>query len=234
MKASSNPSSIGNFVAEIVLLTTGPTYVMTAVYQLFPPIAALYGSKFLLVRTSVYYFCFLFFAISSIVIQSVGSSFVRGYLLAHYNGTEVGTKLVIAGFSLQLAFMMVFALLSLELYSRVQTIKEERGDCVFDPKYTDKRNSPKLRGLCLMMIVCFICVLIRVIVRLSGMAQGMGGTIMTHEGYQIGLEALPVFIGCVALSIVHPGHVLGDTHISIWNKDKQVDDEEYHLSPTAS
>lgn len=203
--------------------------MMSAIYYMLPQFAALYDHTALKIRPVVYQILLLFFSMTSIVLQSVGAGFVKGYVSAHVTSSEIGTRLVIAGFSVQLFFMLVYAALSLDFYVRVQNLKAGAEHAHVNEMYAASANPKKMRQLALAMAIGYFAILIRSVTRLVGMIQGMTGHIMTHEAFQLGLEALPVFIGAVALTIVHPGHVLGKEKLSIWSSKRQISDEEYAL-----
>lgn len=233
--SAQDPSNISNFQTEFVLLTTGPTYMMSANYYVLPILGALYGRHVLPMRPVVYLIWFVFCSLVSVVLQSIGASYVKGYVTYGYTKSEVGTKLVIAGLAVQLAFMLFYALIALDMYRRVKRSMSRDGESSFDPEYTEIRRSPKLKFLILAMVVCFFCILIRTLVRLIGMIQGVAGHIMTHEGYQIGLEALPVFIGAIALTVFHPGVVMGGIKVRLSKGHKDILHEEtYPLSSNNS
>lgn len=231
--AHSDPTNSYLFQIEFVLLTSGPTYMMSGIYYLLPQLAALYDQAALKIRPAMYQVLLIFFSFTSIVLQSVGAGFVKGYVSAHVTSSEIGTRLVIAGFAVQLFFMLVYAALSLDFYLRIQNLKAGANHARVNSMYVDSANHAKMGQLAIAVTIGFFAILIRSVTRLVGMIQGMTGHIMTHEAFQLGLEALPVLIGAVALTIVHPGHVLGKEKLSIWSSKRPISDEEYALRATS-
>lgn len=224
-QASSDDLNTNDFQIQFVFLTTGPAYMTTALYQVSPQIAALYGKQ-AIGHPIFFHLLFMIFSISAIVLQSVGASFVKVYMAEHYNGSEIGTKLVIAGLSVQIGFMLLFALIALNIYSSVKSYCLNTGS-----NYSSIHNHSKLKIVVFAFVVCFICILLRTVVRLIGMIQGMTGTIITHEGYLMGLEALPILIGGLGLTLFHPGQVMGKNGSLFDAKESSdLESEEYPLT----
>ena len=201
-----------------------------SLYQILPQLAALYGKEAMMAHPIVFHVWFFFCSISTIVLQTVGGSFIKGYVAYHYKGHEVGTTLVIAGLSVQIGFMLLYGVIAFNLFTRIKKYcqSEHYQEATLNEKV---HNHSKLKYLIFTLTICYFCILLRTIVRLIGMAQGLTGNVMTHEGYQLGLEALPIFIGALAVSLVHPGHVMGRREggfliANLVNKVRHAGDEE--------
>lgn len=205
----------------------GPNFLMAAVYHLLPELAQVFGKEALLLHPIIYFLWFMFCSVAAIVLQAVGAGMADGYAAYKSTGRNTGIKLAISGLSLQIAFMLLYALFTVDISRRIQRRREKFGEATFGREYLEIRNHPKLKLLVCAIAVCFTCIAIRTVIRLAGLAQGMTGYIMTHEGFQLGLDALPVFLGSLCLSLVHPGFILGRVKVKLYERKKVLDCSPY-------
>lgn len=207
----------------------GPNFLMASVYHMMPQLAAVFGKEALLVTPIAYWLWFKFCTTVAVALQAVGAGMSDGYSVYRTRGRDTAIQLAIAGLSLQFAFMVLYALFAVDIIRRIQHRREKYGEATFGREYLEIRKHPKLKLLVCAIAACFVCIFIRTVIRLAGLVQGMDGVIMMREGFQLGLDALPVFLGSVCLTLVHPGFILGTVRVKLRPRQvpapKAVDDD---------
>ncbi|QLQ81024.1 hypothetical protein HG537_0E03790 [Torulaspora globosa] len=228
------------FVMQQVCLTVAPVFTMRGVYYQLPKMIEIYGHQFSLLRSPIaYWYLLVAFDLIALPVQAAGGAIA---------GTNLhqAEHILIAGFSLQVASMVMFMALLGHLYYKVfiQTRLDHSGqskltlsllkisqtdiDYLYRQKFSDLRIHPDrwvFRYFPVALVVAVATVFVRCCYRLAVVASDWQGSLIKHENYFIILDAVMVAMGTVALSIFHPGFAFQGTHVSIPITHGRIDPE---------
>lgn len=142
--------------------------------------------------------------------------------------TQSGTNIMVAGLAVQVFSMTLFMVLCTDFFIRVRRAQKSE-DIVLDSEFAHIREKKIMPQFLIAVAICTILIYIRCIYRLVELAQGWLGYLITHEPYFLVFEALIMFIGVFALTLVHPGFILGRTSIRVRSApvDKISDTSSY-------
>ncbi|KAJ5747137.1 uncharacterized protein N7511_008833 [Penicillium nucicola] len=128
------------------------------------------------------------------------------------SGTDTETKIVLlglhiymGGIGMQEFFILCFLGLFIHLH-RIIYRMEHHGELAIDKV----QGAFSWRWLFYSVYFVLGMITIRIIFRIAQYAQGTSSTnpVLTHEWYEYVFDAVPMFVGLVALNIFHPGRVL--------------------------
>ncbi|CAM1511689.1 Fc.00g092020.m01.CDS01 [Cosmosporella sp. VM-42] len=109
---------------------------------------------------------------------------------------RTGQKIYMAGIGVQMAFILLFGVMTAWFYYRLVQIRGH--------------DLGRIKFLIWTMLAVLILVTIRIIYRLCEFGPGVNddNPILTHEAYPFGLDAAPMLIALALLAAMHPGFVL--------------------------
>ncbi|KAH7150498.1 RTA1 domain protein [Dactylonectria estremocensis] len=112
------------------------------------------------------------------------------------NLADIGKKLYMAGVGVQLAFVLIFIVLTGFFYRQLVQLEGS--------------GIGRMRYLIWTMLAVLILVVVRIVFRLYEFSPGANtdNPILTHEDYALCLDALPMLFALVVLNVMHPGLVL--------------------------
>jgi RTA1 like protein len=133
----------------------------------------------------------------------------------------LGTHILVAGLSLQVASLFAFSCCSLEFLYRVHSQK-----ILLNPKFADLYNSKRFKWflICRSPIsialnsadkakalgVATACLFVRTVFRSVELSGGFSGHLANSEVQFMVLDGVMVIIACTCLTIFHPGIGFGD------------------------
>ena len=117
-----------------------------------------------------------------------------------------GNYTMIGGLSFQALTLMVFLGLSADFAIRtIKNVKRNGGMAVKEDLASRRlRSSKRFRALLASLTIAAVLIFIRSVYRVAELAQGWKGELMTTEKFVIVLEAIPVAISGLLLSVFHP------------------------------
>ncbi|UQC86486.1 RTA1 like protein [Colletotrichum lupini] len=118
---------------------------------------------------------------------------------------DVGTNILVAGLSIQVACLFAFTACSLEFLWRVKKNPEMR-----NPEFTDLVNSKRYK------LFLFAFLFIRTVFRSVELSEGFGGKLANQEVEFMILDGTMIILACSCLTIFHPGYGFGKR----WNEAK--------------
>ncbi|KAK9428072.1 RTA1 like protein-domain-containing protein [Lipomyces doorenjongii] len=232
--SSSNPYKYGNYVAQSVLLIFAPAFFMAGIYYLLGEVSVIWGIRYARFKPWSYTKIFVTLDVLSIIIQGIGGGAASG---ASNNGgsPQAGTDIMIAGLGFQVAATLLFMLLCLDYYLRIQNHRRLAGQSLssFDPscelnsesgqqrtipgdapaKFAPIREATKTRAFLFAVAAAVLLVFVRSVYRVVELSTGWSGYLMTEEGYFLVLDALMVALASWIMWIFHPGVYLGRINI---------------------
>ncbi|KAF7547968.1 hypothetical protein G7Z17_g7357 [Cylindrodendrum hubeiense] len=112
------------------------------------------------------------------------------------NLADIGKKLYMAGVGVQLAFVLIFVVLTGFFYRQLLQLEGS--------------GMGRIKYLIWTMLAVLILVIVRIVFRLYEFSPGANTSnpILTHEDYALCLDAFPMLLALVLLNAMHPGLVL--------------------------
>ncbi|OIW29070.1 hypothetical protein CONLIGDRAFT_704433 [Coniochaeta ligniaria NRRL 30616] len=204
---NSNVASVSNFVIYMLGTIMGPAFITSAIYQILPHIAVLYGKDFTLISQPAYFSAlFLVLDLLTLVFEAAGVAF------AVAGGTQVemtrGINILLAGLGLQLASIVLFLII---YWYFVYKLHHRR--FILDPTYQDVYLSPKFKIFLLSnckrkgMQVSIILILGRTAGRFASLIGGWSNAMNQSETVTLVLDGGLVLIACIILTAVPVGSV---------------------------
>ncbi|KAK7427481.1 hypothetical protein QQZ08_006087 [Neonectria magnoliae] len=137
---------------------------------------------------------FIWLDIACFLIQGAGGSMLSNN--DDGNTTRIGQKIYMAGIGVQLAFIIIFIVMTGWFYYQLVQLEGSR--------------IGRMRYLIWTMLAVLILVMIRIIFRLAEFAPGVNdeNPILTNENYPFSLDAFPMLLALVLLNAMHPGLVM--------------------------
>ncbi|KAK9490873.1 RTA1 like protein-domain-containing protein [Lipomyces doorenjongii] len=240
--SSSNPYKYGNYVAQSVLLIFAPAFFMAGIYYLLGEVSVIWGIRYARFKPWAYTKIFVTLDVLSIIIQD-------NQLLI----PQAGTDIMIAGLGFQVAATLLFMLLCLDYYLRIQNHRRLAGQSLssFDPscelnsesgqqrtipgdapaKFAPIREAKKTGAFLFAVAAAVLLVFVRSVYRVVELSTGWSGYLMTEEGYFLVLDALMVALASWIMWIFHPGVYLGRINIgaeqtsALFTGESNVDSE---------
>ncbi|KXH65701.1 RTA1 like protein [Colletotrichum salicis] len=181
-----NPFSRDYFLWYLITLTIGPVFIAAAIYLTLGRIVVVNGE-----------------AISRIKPRSYTTFFLGCDII------DVGTNILVAGLSIQVACLFAFTACSLEFLWRVKKNPEMR-----NPEFTDLVNSKKYKLFLFALFSATAFLFIRTVFRSVELSEGFGGKLANQEVEFMILDGTMIILACLCLTIFHPGVGFGKR----WNE----------------
>ncbi|KAL4865731.1 hypothetical protein BDV12DRAFT_173998 [Aspergillus spectabilis] len=192
LSAKKNPYNLIYFILQYFFIVTAPVFLAAGVYTILSALIARLGNKYSPLRPT---FILAFFITSdaiSTIVQVAGASLI-GVRQSRNEDPTSANNILLAGLAYQVFAMSIFVVLAAIFQFRARYAIKEHG----------------LRVFCLFFSVSMLMVYMRTIFRLIETAEGLGGTLSTHEVYFACLEMAPIALVALLFCIWHPGRCLG-------------------------
>jgi RTA1 like protein len=176
-----NPWADYGFLTQICCLTIAPAFFAAAIYFTLGDIVRAVSLRSSRIRPAGYAAIFIPCDVISLILQGTGGGMAS---VTSQNGEDpvVGTNIMVAGLSFQVASMTFFIILALEYAWRVRRFEKD----------TPRLPVSKLK---LALFVAFfslavICIFIRCVYRVIELSQGWEGDLIKNETIFIVLEGV--------------------------------------------
>lgn len=220
------------FLWYLICLTLGPVFMAAAIYLCLGRIVVVYGEEISRIRARTYTLIFMGCDLLSLVVQAVGGGMAASYPLTNKYMVcqspsienrwltaceiDMGTHILVAGLSLQVASLFAFSCCSLEFLYRVQSQK-----ILLNSKFADLYNSSRFKiflickpsisnhpnradtSIALGFATAFLFV--RTVFRSVELSGGFSGHLANSEVQFMVLDGVMVIIACTCLTVFHPG-----------------------------
>ncbi|KAK1716714.1 hypothetical protein CaCOL14_011683 [Colletotrichum acutatum] len=206
-----NPFSRDYFLWYLITLTIGPVFIAAAIYLTLGRIVVINGEAISRIKPRSYTTFFLGCDIVSLVVQAVGGGIAASTPLDNPHMIDVGTNILVAGLSIQVACLFAFTACSLEFLWRVKKNPEMR-----NPEFTDLVNSKRYKLFLFALFGATAFLFIRTVFRSVELSEGFGGKLANQEVEFMILDGTMIILACSCLTIFHPGYGFGKR----WNEAK--------------
>ncbi|KAF8861352.1 RTA1-domain-containing protein [Acephala macrosclerotiorum] len=195
-----DPFNRAYFLWYLICLTIGPVFMAAAIYLCLGRIVVIYGENISRVRPRTYTIFFMGSDVVSLVVQAVGGGIAASVPLTNQKMIDIGTHILVAGLSLQVASLFAFLVCSLEFLFRVRRHESER-----NPRHADLYNSSRFKWFLISLGVATICLFVRTVFRSVELSGGFSGHLANSEVQFMILDGVMVIIACTCLTVLHPG-----------------------------
>ncbi|KAL2216976.1 putative RTA1 domain protein [Thermoascus aurantiacus ATCC 26904] len=148
---------------------------------------------------------FVLLDIVAFIVQASGAVMLSGNDVSQHT-IELGIHIYMGGIGLQQFFILCFVALTVTLHRK---IRRAAAAAAAWRRYENNAGQEAFEDE-VGMYLALVMISIRIIFRLIEYSRGTDASnpIPTHEAYQYVLDALPMFLSLVVMSIFHPGRVL--------------------------
>ncbi|KAK1967911.1 RTA1 like protein [Colletotrichum sublineola] len=206
-----NPFSRDYFLWYLITLTIGPVFIAAAIYLTLGRIVVVNGASISRIKPRSYTTFFLGCDTVSLVVQAVGGGIAASTPLDNPDMIDVGTNILVAGLSIQVASLFAFSACSLEFLWRVRKNPEMR-----NPEFIDLVNSKRFKMFLIALFGATACLFVRTVFRSVELSEGFSGKLANQEVEFMVLDGVMIILACLCLSIWHPGNGFGGR----WNEAK--------------
>lgn len=191
----SDPFGQNGFLIQICCLTIAPAFFAGAIYFTLGDIVTAVSLRSSRIKASGYAKIFIPCDFVSLVLQGAGGG-LASVSSQNDEDPSLGTNIMIAGLSFQVASMALFILLALEYIWRVRRFEKDT------PRLPVSRT--KLGLFVGFFSLAVVCIFIRCIYRVIELSEGWEGELIQNQTIFIVLEGVMVLIAVYALHIGHP------------------------------
>ncbi|PVH76683.1 hypothetical protein DL98DRAFT_550980 [Cadophora sp. DSE1049] len=173
-----NPFSRFYFLMNLICLTIGPAFIAAPIYLCLGRIVVIYGA--------------------------VGGGIAASFPLTNQKMIDLGTHILVAGLSFQVASLFVFSVCSIEFLIRVK-----RNPDRLNPEHADLYNSRRFKIFLGAVFLATACLFVRTVFRSVELSEGFSGELANNEIQFMVLDGVMVIIACLCLTVMHPGIGVG-------------------------
>ncbi|KAI5463881.1 RTA1 like protein-domain-containing protein [Mariannaea sp. PMI_226] len=206
-----NPFSRDYFLWYLITLTIGPVFIAAGIYLTLGHIVVVHGESISRIKPRSYMTFFLGCDIVSLVVQAVGGGIAASTPLTNQHMIDVGTNILVAGLSIQVACLFAFSVCSLEFFWRVR-----KNPGLRNPEFTDLVRSKRFKMFLVALFGATGCLFVRTVFRSVELSEGFGGKLANKEVEFMILDGVMVILASLSLTICHPGYGFGKR----WNEAK--------------
>jgi len=209
--AYSYPFSDLSFITQLTTLTLAPAFFAAAIYFSLSRIVITFGAENSRIPPRLIPRIFISCDIVSLILQGGG-----GALAAYYAQKEKmpdnGNYTMIGGLSFQAFTLLIFLGLSADFGIRTYRAYRRHGHAALSEDVAAKklRHSKRFRFLLFSLTASAVLIFMRSVYRVAEISEGWKGPLMTTEKFVIILEAVPVAISGLLLSVFHPANCFKD------------------------
>ncbi|OBT81689.1 hypothetical protein VE02_10059 [Pseudogymnoascus sp. 03VT05] len=196
-----NPFYWTYFVLNLVCLTLAPVFFAAAIYLCLGRIVVVVGEEISWLKPRTYTFIFVACDVFSLLIQAIGGIIASVVPLTNQKMIDLGTHILVAGLSIQVASLTAFSVIGSEFALRVYKNRDNLNPTHADI-YTSKRFKLFLGGL----VLATVCIFTRSVFRVAELSGGFQGSLANNEVSFMVLDGVMIMITCLAFSVLHPGY----------------------------
>ncbi|KAH8170364.1 RTA1 like protein [Sarocladium implicatum] len=204
-----NPFNRDYFLWYLITLTIGPVFIAAAIYLTIGRIVVVYGASISRILPRTYTTFFLGCDIVSLVVQAAGGGIAASYPVTNQYMIDVGTNILVAGLSIQVASLFFFLACSLEFLHRVSKRPEMR-----NPEFIDLAGSKRFKTFLIVLFAAAIFLFIRTVFRAVELSEGFAGDMANNQVLFMILDGAMVILSVLCLTIMHPGRAFANR----WNE----------------
>ncbi|KAJ5953448.1 RTA1 domain protein [Penicillium verhagenii] len=172
-------------------------------------IIRIYGEDIARFHPRTYTTFFVSCDITSLILQSAGGALAAIATESEKSLRQTGINLMIAGLAFQVVSLFLFIILASEFAIRVRKSPKPE-----ENEFSGLRQSSKWK----MFIYCkswscTLTIFIRSIFRVAELKGGFDSALANNQVDLMVLESSRVSIACIALTVAHPGTIIG----RVWN-----------------
>ncbi|KAK3688697.1 parasitic phase-specific protein PSP-1 [Podospora appendiculata] len=209
-----NPWSFAGFLIQIICVGSAPVYFTASIYVTLSFAIKYLSPSLSRFNPDLFFWIFIPTDMLCLVLQASG-----GALSTVSSGdSRVGVDLTLAGLSLQVIFMGVFAAFFADYLARYF-----RSDIYRHPQQSQSQSQSQSQDVLAdrggrfgfrsklflnFMALAFLIILARCAYRVVELREGYSGRIFKDEGLFIGLEGVLILLSVICLMIGHPGFAL--------------------------
>jgi hypothetical protein len=195
---NSNPFNKNSFLLYLICLTIAPALISAAVYLCLARIVVVYGEGASRFRPATYTLLFCGCDFFSLLLQAVGGAIASG--ATTQSSTQLGINIMLAGLSVQVASLALFACLCGEFALRLYQNPQSWG-----PKHETLYSSKLFKAFLVGLSVATLTIFIRSTFRVAELSGGFKGPLANNEISFMILEGCIIIIACGCLTFLHPG-----------------------------
>ncbi|KAM5354557.1 hypothetical protein ACJ41O_001204 [Fusarium nematophilum] len=199
-----NPFNRDYFLWYLITLTIGPVFIAAAIYLTLGRIVVVHGEAISRIKPRSYTTFFLGCDIVSLVVQAVGGGIAASTPVTNQHMIDVGTNILVAGLSTQVACLFAFSACSLEFFWRVR-----KNPTLFNPEFTDLVGSKRFKLFLFALFGATAFLFIRTVFRSVELSEGFAGKLANQEVEFMILDGTMVILASLCLTIWHPGYGFG-------------------------
>ncbi|UPK91493.1 hypothetical protein LCI18_002428 [Fusarium solani-melongenae] len=201
--------TVDYFLWYLITLTIGPVFIAAAIYLTLGRLVVIQGEAISRIKPRTYTTFFLGCDIVSLVVQAVGGGIAASTPVTNQHMIDVGTNILVAGLSIQVACLFAFSACSLEFFWRVRKHPE-----LHNPEFTDLVHSKRFKLFLFALFGATACLFIRTVFRSVELSEGFAGKLANQEIEFMILDGVMVILASIFLTIWHPGYGFGKR----WNE----------------
>lgn len=194
----SNPFSKSDFLMYLVPLTIAPAFFSAAVYLCLGRIVVVYGEDASRFRPATYTLIFCSCDFFSLFLQAIGGAMASA--ATNYDSTQMGVNVMLAGLSVQVASLFLFACLCGDFAMRLY-----QNPLSWDRRHESIYSSKLFKAFLIGLSVSTLAIFIRSCFRVAELSGGFRGPLANNEFSFMILEGCMISIACGCLTLMHPG-----------------------------
>ncbi|KAK0101215.1 hypothetical protein ONS95_012803 [Cadophora gregata] len=200
-----DPFNRAYFLWYLITLTLGPVFIAAAIYLCLGRIVMVYGEGMSRIRARSYTVIFMACDLISLVVQAGGGGLAASVPLWNQNLIDIGTNILVAGLSFQVASLFAFLVCSADFLLRVRKRKDER-----KVENADLYNDRKFKLFLVSLAFATLCLFVRTVFRSVELSEGFSGRLANSEVQFMVLDGVMVILASTALTVMHPGFAFGN------------------------
>jgi len=219
--SSKNPSDLNAYLMQITTTIIAPTFLIAANFIILGRLIRNIGTQYSRLKPNMYAIVFCLADLVALVIQAVGGA-KASLAVENGNDPEAGGHIMLAGIVFQMASIVVYTGLAIELLTRVLTNRpvlvsdsttlvdekeletEEKGQQSYQGGILTRKTKVVIAQLAISTLFIFI----RSVYRTIELTNGWTGKIIHTQVLFNVLDGTMILIAMIDLNILHPGFFL--------------------------
>ncbi|KAL8685908.1 MAG: hypothetical protein Q9218_007472 [Villophora microphyllina] len=236
-----NPFKSNPFLMYLIVLTIAPCFITAAIYLCLSRIILIYGEHLARFKPRTYTIIFISCDVFSLVLQAIGGA-LADTADSGSDAQQTGINIMIAGLGFQVFSLTVFATLCADF---AWAVRKSGGLSQEELRVRLRHSTPRLfyafiggessrstvprlilprlvlalwpaPVLILTISLATFTIYVRSVFRVAELCGGFDGSLANDQITFMVLEGAMVSIACIAITLVHPGMVVGRT----WGQKK--------------
>lgn len=194
LSAKKDPYNLIYFILNYFFIVTAPVFLAAGIYTILSALISRLGSKYSLLSPKVILWFFVLSDVISTITQVAGAALI-GSQESKHKDPAFANDILLGGLAYQVFSIGVFIVVVGSFLRRARRALRRRGLFTFAVVFASAT----------------LLVYLRTVFRLAETAQGLMGSIQTHEIYFACLEFAPLALAVLLFAMWHPGRCLGNT-----------------------